>query len=103
MRKRSVATIASNGCATTSSDNESRNNDKKTVVSSKEKSKDDNEHDIFAMAMAPPAKKAKTTRRVVSQKPRKVDKSNDNFDAFLAKTVSLLGDHATLWPSDGPR
>jgi hypothetical protein len=96
-------TIASDGCATTSSDDESRNNDEKTVASGKEKSKDNNEHDNFAMAMAPPAKKAKTTRRVVPRKLRKVTESNDNFDAFLAKTASLLGDRATLWPSDGPR
>ncbi len=75
----------------TSSDNESRDNDKKMVVSKEEKSKDDKERDNFAAAMALPAKKAKTTRRVVSQKPRKVVKSNDNFDAFLAKTASLLG------------
>jgi hypothetical protein len=59
MRKRLVATIASNSCATTSSDDESRNNDKKTVMSGEEKSKDNNEHDNFAMAMAPPAKKGK--------------------------------------------
>jgi hypothetical protein len=54
-RKRLVATIASNGCATTSSDDESRNNDKKTVASGEEKSKDNDEHDNFAMAMALPA------------------------------------------------
>jgi hypothetical protein len=64
-RKRLVATIASNGCTTTSSDDKSHNNDKKTVASGKEKSKDNDEHDNFAMAMAPPAKKAKTTRCVV--------------------------------------
>ncbi len=64
-RKRLVVTIASNGCTRTSSDDKSRNNDKKTVASGKEKSKDADEHDNFAMVMAPPAKKAKTTRRVV--------------------------------------
>ncbi len=100
-RKRSVATIASNGCATTSSNDKSRNNDKKTAVRGEEKSKDVNEHDNFAMAMAPPTKKAKTTRRVVPQKPRKVVKSDDNFDAFLAKMASFLGNCVTLWPSDG--
>jgi hypothetical protein len=102
-RKRSVATIASNGCATTSSDEESRNNDKKTVASGEEKRKDDNKHDNFAMVMAPPAKKAKTTRCVVPRKPRKVVESDDNLDAFFAETASLLSDRVTLWPSDGLR
>ncbi len=86
-----------------SSNDKSRNKDKKTVASGEEKSKDDDEHDNFAMAMAPPAKKAKMTRRIVPQKPCKVVESNDNFDAFLAKTASLLGNCATLWLSDGPR
>jgi hypothetical protein len=95
--------IASDGCTTTSSNDESRINDKKTVARGEEKSKDDDEHDNFAMAMAPPAKKAKTTRCVVPRKPRKVIESDDNFDAFLAKRASLLGNRATLWPSDGPR
>jgi hypothetical protein len=75
----------------TSSDDESRINDEKMVASKEEKSEDEDE-DNFAMAMAPPAKKAKTTRCVVSQKPRKVVESDDDFDAFLAETASLLGD-----------
>jgi hypothetical protein len=76
-----------------SSDDESCDNDEKIVASEEEKSEDDDEHDNFAVAMAPPAKKAKTTRHVVSQKPCKVVESVDNFDAFLAKTASLLGNH----------
>jgi hypothetical protein len=86
-----------------SSNEESRNNDEKTVASKEEKSEDDDEHDNFAVAMAPSTKKAKMTRCVVPRKPRKVVKPDDNFDAFLAKTASLLGNRATLWPSDGPR
>ena len=66
------------------------------------KIKDDNEQENFAMAMALPAKKAKTTCRIIPQKPREVVESDDNFDAFLAKRASLLGNRATLWPSDGP-
>jgi hypothetical protein len=76
----------------TSSDNKSCDNDKKTVAREEEKSKDNDEHDSFAVAMAPPAKKAKTTHRDVSRNPRKVVESNDDFDAFLAKMASLLGD-----------
>jgi hypothetical protein len=68
-----------------SSDDESRDNDKKTVASEEEKSEDDNKHDNFAVAMAPPAKKARMTRRVVFRKPRKVVESDDNFDAFLTR------------------
>jgi hypothetical protein len=74
-----------------SSDDKSHDNGKKTVASEEEKSKEDNEHDNFAMAMAPPAKKAKTTRCVISRKPRKVVESGDDFDAFLAEMASLLG------------
>jgi hypothetical protein len=60
-------------------------------MSSDKESRDNDEHDNFAVAMVPPAKKAKTTRCVVSRKPRKVVKSDNDFDALLAKTASLLG------------
>ena len=76
-----------------SSDDKSRDNDKKMVMSKEEKSEDNNEHNNFAVAMAPPTKKAKTTRCLVFRKPRKVVESDNDFYAFPAKMASLLGGH----------
>jgi hypothetical protein len=73
-RKRSVGTIASNGCATTSSDDESRNNDKNTVASGEEKSKDDNEHDNFAMAIRQKGKNDLSRRSFKAAQGRRVQR-----------------------------
>jgi hypothetical protein len=72
-------------------------------MSKEEKSKDDDEHDNIAVGMALPAKKSKTTRHIVSRKPRKVVESDDNFDAFPPRRrVSLATVARTFWPSEGP-
>jgi hypothetical protein len=54
----------------TSSDDGSRDDDKKTVASEGE-NEDEDDHDNFAVAMSPPAKKAKKSHRVVSKETRK--------------------------------
>jgi hypothetical protein len=61
------------------------------VASADGKSKD-NDKDNFAVAMAPPSKKAKTTCCIVPRKARKVVKSNDKDTALFAKLERLLAD-----------
>ncbi len=66
------------------------------VGSNGEKSGNEGDKDNFIVAMAPPAKKAKTHRHVIPRKMRKIVESNkddeDDKDAVIfAKATKILG------------
>jgi hypothetical protein len=89
------------------SDRESDN--KHDTVASKEEAsfrdsddRDDNE-DNFAVAMAPPAKRAKkSTGGAVPRKTRKVIKSNDNKDNAINNDDALLAEMGELLKENDP-